>query len=170
MGSAFDANFRNHRIVLAGQGIVCVGVEFRNSIGGLVYGPDAVPAPFPIGVNDCMAGLEHIASNKEKYKISTIVLNGESGGGNLACATALLAKRQGKLQMVDGVYANCPYIGGDYGEYTPTNETLMSLWENTESRSANPGKVSGIAKAMVDVYTAPGSKGRDDCVAWPLKA
>jgi len=68
LGSAFDANFTNHRVVLAGQGICCIGVEFRNSIGGMVYGPDAAPAPFPIGVNDCMAGLEHIATNKEKYK------------------------------------------------------------------------------------------------------
>merc|ERR1719238_2567179 len=61
-------------------------------------------------------------------------------------------------------------VAGDYGEYTPSLEGLPSLWENTESKSSNPGKTSGFGKSMVDLYTPPGSPQREDCVAWPLKA
>ena len=59
--------------------------------------------------------------------ISTIVVSGESGGGNLTLATALRAKRDGTLDQIDGVYAMCPYISGAYADPPPE---LASLFEN----------------------------------------
>ena len=59
--------------------------------------------------------------------IVKIVVSGESGGGNLTLATTLKAKRDGKLDQIDGVYAQCPYISGTYAD--PPAE-LPSLYEN----------------------------------------
>jgi len=47
-------------------------------------------------------------------QIQKIVLSGMSGGGNLALASALKAKGEGYLNLIDGLYALCPYISGAY--------------------------------------------------------
>ena len=101
--SAADKSYVYWRDRLAALGFLVVGVEFRNAAGGLG------PHPFPAGLNDCYAGLEWTFGNKEALGISTIVVSGESGGGNLSLATAMMAQREGRLEMVDGVYAQCPY-------------------------------------------------------------
>ena len=42
--------------------------------------------------------------------IPKMILFGESGGGNLALAVGLKAKQGGKLEQIDGIYAQHPYI------------------------------------------------------------
>lgn len=75
-------------------------VDFTNS----------VVKPFPAGLNDCMAALEHVYRHKHVYNIDKIVLEGESGGGNLVLAMNLEMKRLNKLHLVDGTFANAPFI------------------------------------------------------------
>ena len=58
-----------------------------------------------------------------------MVISGESGGGNLAIATALKAKQDGWIDNVAGVYAQCPYISGGYADPDPA---LASLVENDD--------------------------------------
>jgi acetyl esterase len=106
---------------LAATGLIVVGVEFRNSAGKL--GPN----PFPAGLNDCTSALQWIADNKARLGISKVIVSGESGGGNLTIATTLKASREGRLQQIDGVYAQCPYISGAYDPKAPE---LQSLVEN----------------------------------------
>ena len=65
---------------LCSVGMVVVGVEFRNGGGKLGN------HPFPAGLNDCMSGLQWTFNNKAALRISTIVVSGESGGGNLTLA------------------------------------------------------------------------------------
>ena len=110
MLTAADAGFRRWRDELAKTGLVVVGVEFRNGGGKLGN------HPFPAGLNDCMSGLQWTFDNKDKLGISRIILSGESGGGNLALAIALRAKREGRLNQIAGVYALCPYIYGAWGQ------------------------------------------------------
>ncbi len=43
-----------------------------------------------------------------------IVVTGESGGGNLALATAMTLIRDGELGLIKGVYAMCPFIAGEW--------------------------------------------------------
>ena len=74
-----------------------------------------------------LAGLQWTFDNKNKLGVSRIILSGESGGGNLALATCLRAKREGRLNQVAGVYALCPYI---YGAWEQPNKELVSLVEN----------------------------------------
>jgi acetyl esterase/lipase len=118
-GAAYD----RWRSELAASGLVVVGVEFRN--GGGKHGPH----PFPAGLNDCASALQWMTDNKARLGISTLVISGESGGGNLTLATTIKAKRDGRLDQIDGVYALCPYISNAYGVKTPE---LPSLYENDE--------------------------------------
>ena len=66
------------------------------------------PSPFPLGLEDCLAGVKYLHENKTSLKISSIVTSGESAGGNLATAVAMYASRKGFRGMIDGVYAMCP--------------------------------------------------------------
>ena len=142
------ATLGQDKALVAAKGVAVISVEFRNSAGGRVYGPDAPLAPFPAGLNDAMAGLVHIHERREELRIGTIVLNGESGGGNLACALAILAKRQGRPQMVDGVYANCPFIAGDYLD-EPSSYRLEQLPPPT---SAEELRACEALHAALDLY------------------
>ncbi len=58
-----------------------------------------------------------------------MIISGESGGGNLAIATALKAKQDGWIDDIAGVYAQCPCI---YGGYANPSPDLPSLIENDD--------------------------------------
>jgi acetyl esterase len=110
IASAADATYTKLREVLAGDGVVVVGVEVRNSGGKL--GPHA----FPAGLNDCAAGVRWAAANRAELGISHLIVNGESGGGNLTLTVAHKAKREGWLHEIAGFYAQCPYISNRWHE------------------------------------------------------
>jgi acetyl esterase/lipase len=64
-----------------------------------------------------------------------IVIAGESGGGNLALATAMKLKRDGDIGFVKGVFAMCPYIAGRWPQdrfpsSTENNGLLLDLHNN----------------------------------------
>jgi acetyl esterase/lipase len=106
---------------LAGRDLVVIGVEFRNAAGRLG------PHPFPAGLNDCTSALQWVDDNKAALGISKLIVSGDSGGGNLTLATTIKAKREGRIEQIDGVYALCPYISGAYRE---KRAELTSLYEN----------------------------------------
>ena len=100
-------------------------------------------------------------ANREDLGISAIVVSGDSGGGNLALATALRAAREGVAHRVDGVYALCPYISNAYAEPLPE---LPSLVEND-------GLLVSVALlgAMAKAYTPDPDDARNP-LAWPYHA
>jgi acetyl esterase/lipase len=118
---ASGVGYQRWRDHLAATGAVVCGVEFRNASGKLG------PHPFPAGLNDCTSALKWFAAQRDRFGLSSVVVTGESGGGNLTLATPLQAKRDGHLDLIDGVYAQCPYISNAYG--APPAE-LTSLVEN----------------------------------------
>jgi len=140
---------------LASTGLVVVGVEFRNAAGKLG------PHPFPAGLNDCFSGLQWTHENRDALGISKIVISGESGGGNLSLAATLKAKGEGVLEMVDGVYAQCPYISGAYADKDPA---LPSLFEN-DDYFLN----CSMMGSMVRMYSPDGSDDTNP-LAWPYHA
>ena len=93
--------------------------------------------------------------------VSNIVLSGESGGGNLAIATALLAKRDGWIDQISGVYAQCPYISGRYVD--PPSE-LTSLHENDGYFLSND-MLAPLARAY-----DPDGENAANPLAWPYHA
>jgi acetyl esterase/lipase len=153
---ASNPNYVKWRDDLAATGAVVIGVEFRNAAGALG------PHPFPAGLNDCAAAAQWAIANREELGITKVVMSGESGGGNLSIATALKAKREGWIGGITGVYAQCPYIFGDYANPDPA---LPSLVENNGYflEMENMG-------ALAATYTAPGTPDMTNPLAWPMHA
>ena len=155
LARAADPNYILWRNSLAEAGVVVVGVEFRNGGGSLGN------HPYPAGLNDCVSALRWVTENRRQLGVSHLVLSGESGGGNLALATALRAHREGWSEQIAGVYAQCPYISGTYAD--PPTE-LLSLRENDGYMLS-----CQMMAALVRVYDPTGEQA-DNPLAWPLQA
>jgi acetyl esterase len=153
--TAADPNYVRLRNSLARLGMVLVGVEFRNGGGQLGN------HPFPAGLNDCARAVQWTTENRVALRISKLVISGESGGGNLALATTLKARREGWLDQIDGVYAMCPYI---YGGYANPAAQLLSLREN-DGYMVDCAQMSALAR----VYDPTGEHA-SDALAWPYNA
>ena len=153
MMSAADDHYVRWRDELATHGVVVVGVEFRNGAGRLG------PHPFPAGLDDCAAALAWLHEQRSSLGVSSVVVSGDSGGGNLALATALRATSEGVSERIDGVYALCPYISNAYA--APPVE-LPSLRDND-------GYLVSVALlgAMAKAYTPDADDARSG-LAWPL--
>lgn len=144
---------------LAASGMIAVGVGFRNACGA------SGRHPFPAGLTDCGTALDWIHDHREALGISRLVLQGESGGANLALATTLKAKRDGRLDAVDGVYATVPYISGGYG--WPGSRKLAELPSLVE----NDGYFTTCAglDLLVAMYD-PDGEHAEDPLCWPYFA
>ena len=153
--SAAGASYQRWRDELAALGMVVIGVEFRNAAGALGC------HPFPAALNDCTAALEWMHANRDGLGVSKLVVSGESGGGNLTLATTLKARQDGRLAMIDGVYAQCPYISGAYASPPPE---LPSLQENDGYFIAND-----TMGYFVEAYD-PGGANLTNPLAWPWHA
>jgi len=147
--------YQRLRDELAASGMVVVGVEFRNG-GGLLGNH-----PYPAGLEDCAAGLRWVAEHLDELGASHIVVMGESGGANLSLALTHKAKREGWLDLIAGVYAQCPYISNEWAD-PPAR--LASLVENDGyfiGRDSMP--------VLSNVYD-PGGANAGDATCWPLRA
>ena len=109
--SCYLGNYKAWGRMIAAQGVAVAMVDFRNAVS-----PSSVPevAPYPAGLNDCVSGLKWVAAHAKELGIdaSHIIVAGESGGGNLTLATGLRLKEEGALDLIQGLYALCPYIAG----------------------------------------------------------
>jgi len=123
--SCYYGNYRAWARIIAAQGVAVAMVDFRNALT-----PSTAPevAPFPAGLNDCVAGVKWLAANAAKLGVDAnrIIVAGESGGGNLTLATGLKLKRDGALGLIRGLYALCPYIAGRW----PLPENPSSIENN----------------------------------------
>ena len=153
--SAADPNIVRWRKSVAQFGVVVVSVEFRNGGGRLGN------HPFPAGLNDCVSATKWVIANKADLGLRSVILSGESGGGNLCLATALKARRDGWSADIDGVYAMCPYI---YGDYANPIRQLPSLVENDEY-IVDCAQFAVLAR----VYDPSGEHACDP-LAWPFHA
>ena len=88
-------------------------------------------------------------------------MSGESGGGNLTIATVLDAKRQGWVDEIAGVYAQCPYISGTW--HAPPPE-LVSQHENDGYFLR-----CDLMAVLAEVYD-PGGAHATDPFCWPYHA
>jgi acetyl esterase/lipase len=122
--SCFDGMYKAWGRIIAGQGVAVAMVDFRNC---LVASSAPEVEPFPAGLNDCVSGVQWLHENAAALGIDAdfITVAGESGGGNLTLATGLKLKRDGKLGLIRGLYALCPYIAGRWPQ-----ERLPSSVEN----------------------------------------
>ncbi len=116
----------------AALGIPVASVEYRL----------APEAPFPAPQNDCYAALQWLAANADALGVdpARIGITGESAGGGLAAATALMARDLGgpalaaqflTYPMLDHRTgsAACPYGNGVTGEFVWTRAHNQFGWE-----------------------------------------
>ena len=144
---------------LAATGMVVITVDFRNA--WTAEGAN----PFPAGLDDCSSALDWIHAHREQLGITTVVLQGESGGANLVLATVLKARRENRLDRIDGVYAMVPYISGGYGWSRERKlRELPSLVEN-DGHYLN----CQMMDMLVTVYDPTGEHAEDP-LAWPYFA
>ena len=106
------ATYRAWGKALAHQQVCVVMVDFRNSLRPSSSGE---VAPYPAGLNDCVAAYRWATDNVERYngRADAIVVAGDSGGGNLAIATVMKLRREFDITPL-GLYALCPYILGQW--------------------------------------------------------
>ena len=116
----------------AALGIPVASVEYRL----------APEAPFPAPQNDCYAALKWLAANADALGVdpARIGITGESAGGGLAAATALMARDLGgpalaaqflTYPMLDHRTGNdaCPYANPVTGEFVWTRPHNRFGWE-----------------------------------------
>lgn len=132
--SAFDGIYRAWGRIIAQQGVAVAMVDFRNCLT-----PSSAPevAPFPAGLNDCVAGLHWLIGQSAVLGIDPghMIIAGESGGGNLTLAMGMKLKQDGDLGLIRGLYALCPYIAGSwpqdrYPSSDENNGLLIDLHDN----------------------------------------
>ena len=144
---------------IAVHGCVVAMPDFRNAWTKTGYNH------YPKGLNDCVAAVKWISSNRDSLKIKNIVLTGESGGANLACATALKANKEGWVKDIAGVYASVPYISNMYGASEEWKlKNLPSLVEN------HGYFLNSWANAYLGYFYTPNDKDAKDPLAWPYWA
>ncbi len=140
---------------LAAAGAVVVGIEYRN--GGGALGPH----PFPAGLDDCVTGLEWVHAHLAELGGNHIVLTGDSGGANLCLALPIRAKREGWIERIAGIYAQCPYIHGSWDRAPSELHSLRendAYWLNKE-----------LFPLLAEVYD-PDAAHQDDATCWPSHA
>ncbi|MFT4797064.1 MAG: acetyl esterase [Sulfitobacter sp.] len=129
--SCYDGNYRAWGRIMAAQGIAVAMIDFRNALT-----PSSVEevAPFPAGLNDCISGLKWVHSQAAELNVDPahIIVAGESGGGNLTLATGLKLLKDGDIDLIQGLFALCPYILGawpspDCPSSTENNGLLLNL-------------------------------------------
>jgi len=141
-----------------GDGVVVVMPDFRNAYDDVNH----TLRPFPAGLNDCVAAAEWIHAHKQELGVSTIIAEGESGGGNLTIATTLKLIRDGKPDIIQGAYAMCPYISGMYD--APREKLLAELPSLVEF----DGYFLTIRGSDLTGWGYdPEGKYRTDALAWP---
>ncbi|KAK0723360.1 Alpha/Beta hydrolase protein [Lasiosphaeria miniovina] len=152
---------------LARTGLIVISPDFRNVLSSST---DKRLHPFPAGLDDCVVAVRWVAAHRRELGIGAddkIVLQGESGGGNLALATALRANRERWLAgAIDGVCAWVPYISGAYGapREWKLRQGLASLVECDGYIMSCPNSTLNAR-----LYDPEGSHTRDP-LAWPYWA
>ena len=156
--SCYNANYQAWGRLIAKEGVAVAMVDFRNSLH-----PSSAPevAQFPAGLNDCVSALHwlHDASAALQIDPRRIVVAGDSGGGNLALATAMRLQKDGAIEKLAGIYALCPFIAGEwpspeYPSSTDNNGIFLNVHNNryamaygiSELHARNPLAWPGFAK------------------------
>jgi len=157
-GSAFLGMYQCWGRLIAHNGVAVAMVDFRNSMRPSE--PGAEVAPFPAGLNDCVAGVKQVAANAAEFGIDPdrLIVAGESGGGNLTLATGMKLLADGDIDLISGLYALCPYIAGEWPQ-----ERFPSSIENNGIFLDLTGNVGAMAYGIEHLEAK-------NPLAWPMFA
>lgn len=152
---------------IAQMGVVAIIVDFRNVLCSHHDDDAAALNCFPAGLNDCVSAVKWVYEHKQDLRVNKIVLHGDSGGGNLALATAIKLHKDNNecekdIITIDGVFAVDPYISGAYDQSQEWKQDhLLSLVE-CDGYDVSCSSCSVYAR----LYDNHG-KDRSNSLAWP---
>ncbi|SQD98471.1 Alpha/beta hydrolase fold-3 domain protein [Parafrankia sp. Ea1.12] len=128
-------------------GLVVVSVDYRL----------APENPHPAPVEDCYAGLVWTAAHAVDLGVdpSRIIISGQSAGGGLAAATALLARDRGGPAL-DGQLLMCPMLDDRNDTPSARQMTGLGIWDRSMNEMGWTALL-GAARGGPDVssYAAP---------------
>ncbi|MBX9796933.1 MAG: alpha/beta hydrolase [Sphingomonas sp.] len=141
-GSAASVEFR-HRPLARALGCAIVSVDYR-------LAPEHC---HPIPVEDCYAGLAWLFANAGRLCVDDrrIGVMGESAGGGLAAALALLARDRGEYPLAFQ-HLTYPMLDDQTGEAGPLPFAGEFMWTAADNRFAWHALLGGQA---ADAYAAP---------------
>lgn len=86
--------------------------------------------PYPAPVEDCYAGLHWLANNAADWNIdpNQIIISGNSAGGGLAAAVALLARERGGPYLI-GQMLQCPMLDDRCDTISAKQMQGVGLWD-----------------------------------------
>lgn len=144
---------------LAAQGCVVLMPDFRNAYTKNGFNH------FPKGQSDCVAAAKWAIANKQKLRMRNLVIQGESGGGNLSLSVALTANREGWAKDIAGVYAIVPYISNAWG--WPEERLLKELPSVVE---CNGYFLDRHVNTLMGHFYTPKDEDVENPLAWPYWA
>lgn len=116
-----NALFRYWNNKMASMGVIVVACNARSA------GGKRGNYPFPCAANDIISTVEWVNENKESLNSSITILSGEGSGGGLACGAAIEFLQNDEMELIQGVFAQCPSL---YGNYDDIPSFLPSVVEN----------------------------------------
>jgi acetyl esterase len=127
-----DVADRPCRMLCAGTDSVVASVEYRRS-------PET---PYPGPLEDCYAAVQWLAARAERFGAdpSRVVIAGDSAGGNLAAATAILTRDRGGAPLAHQILlypslapirlGRCPSYTDNGTGYSLTTAALHWFWDH----------------------------------------
>jgi acetyl esterase/lipase len=112
------------REVTSRLGVIAAAVEYRL----------APEHPFPVPLEDCYSALRWLAEEPD-VDAERIAIGGESAGGGLAAALALLAKERGTIRPVLQVLSY-PMLDDRTVQRTDTDPASLRMWSQKNNRWA----------------------------------
>jgi acetyl esterase len=158
----FPTHKRFVRDLVVYSGLACVFVEYTRS-------PEA---KYPVALNECYAGTKWVAEHGAEINVDgkRLAIAGNSVGGNLTAAVALMAKENNldlKFQLLFWPVTNAYFETESYNKYASsrflTKNMMIWFWDNYISKPehrneiyASPLKASnerlmGLPPALVQV-------------------
>jgi acetyl esterase len=158
----FPTHKRFVRDLVVHSGLACVFVEYSRS-------PEA---KYPTALHECYAGTKWVAEHGSEISVDSkkLAVVGNSVGGNLTAAVALMAKENGpelKFQLLFWPVTNAHFETESYSKYATsrflTKNMMIWFWDNYTSKKeqrdeiyASPlkaplSKLKGLPPALVQV-------------------
>jgi len=161
-----------------GGGYICLSVDlyskniqtFASTSGVQIFSVDYRVAPefkFPVSVEDCYLGLQWVQENTKEFNVdpSRIAVMGDSAGGGLAAAVAIMARDRGLSPPLAKQILFYPMLD-DRNIVPKTTIEPFASWNNVDNitgRSAYIG--DSVGKDGVSSHAAPSRVDKMDGLA-----
>lgn len=142
---------------MAESGMVVVSMSYRKASGEMGN------HPYPAALNDIISVVDWAHSMRSALKSHSVFLAGDQAGSGLSCGAAIELLRKGKMDHLNGVFAQFPVL---YGNYDALPAFLPSVVQN-DGYLVGANQLS----VMASLYDLGGEQfANENPTCWPLFA